>query len=318
MNELSPFWSKIQGQKGQTRPRIGFADSSDPRVLQAAEKLAKDAHIKPLLIGSYDKIKPVLQELHLSILDEKSVLPIPPENEKQEKSDDPLFQGMTHLVNNQLDGLIAGSLRPTADVVKAALRCIGPRAGTRFISGQFLIESENRTTAQKTPFLFADCAVVPEPSPRILAAIAKEAAHSYRFFTGQEPRIALLSFATRGSADHALVDRLREALQIIKKQTPELVVDGELQVDAALDGEVAKIKKAGDSPVANQANVFIFPNLESANIGYKLVQRFSNARVAGPLLWGLKKPVSDLSRGCNVQEIIDTAYCVSHMITGLN
>ena len=235
-----------------------------------------------------------------------------------EQLKDPLYRGLVLLLRNEVQGLIGGSTRPTADIVKAAIHCIGPRIGQHLISGHFLIEAENRSSFDQTPFLFADCAVVPEPSARTLAAIAIGAATSYHFFTGHAPRIALLSFSTRGSATHPLVDRIREALTLIRKQEPTLIVDGEIQVDAALDAGVAAIKKAQDSPVAGKTNVFVFPTLEAGNIGYKLVQRFSNARVAGPLLWGLAKPMSDLSRGCTVQEITDTAMCVSTLARGLN
>jgi phosphate acetyltransferase len=203
-------------------------------------------------------------------------------------------------------------------VVKAALHFIGARAGQRLVSGQFLVESESCQTQNQTPFLFADCAVIPEPSSRSLAMVALAAADSYKFFTGQDPRVALLSFSTRGSAEHDLVDRIREALEIIKKQAPALHVDGEIQADAALDFEVAKIKNAGNSSVAGQANVLVFPTLEAGNIAHKLVQRFSPTRVAGPFLWGLDKPLSDLSRGCTVQEVTDTAMCLAAMIRGLN
>jgi phosphate acetyltransferase len=209
---------------------------------------------------------------------------------------------------------VAGSTRPTADIVKAALQCIGPGSGHRMIAGHFLIETEQRASADQTPILFADCAVIPEPSVRSLAQVALSAASSYQFFTGKTPRVAILSFSTRGSAAHPLVDRLKETVALIRKEAPTLHVDGEMQVDAALDANVAAIKHATDSTVAGQANVFVFPTLEAGNIGYKLVQRFSNARIAGPLLWGLDKPMSDLSRGCTPQEVADTAMCVSAMV----
>ena len=130
--------------------------------------------------------------------------------------------------------------------------------------------------------------------------------------------MALLSFSTRGSAEHELVDRIREAVKLIREDDPTLIVDGEMQLDAAVDLNVARIKKADDSPVAGKANVFIFPTLEAGNIGYKLVQRFGHARIAGPILWGLDKPVSDLSRGCTAEEIVDTTFCVSTMVREKN
>lgn len=229
---------------------------------------------------------------------------------------DSLYQGIAMLLANKLQGLVGGSLRPTADIVKAAIQCIGPKEGHRLISGHFFIESENLKTSDGTPFLFADCAVVPEPSARSLAAIAIGAAASYRFFTKTEPKVALLSFSTRDSAVHRLVDRIKEAVALIRKQEPQLIIDGEIQLDTALDRDIAKIKKAEDSPISGRSNVLVFPTLEAGNIGYKLVQRFSKTRIAGPLLWGLDKPMSDLSRGCTVQEIVDSTRCVADMARG--
>jgi phosphate acetyltransferase len=191
---------------------------------------------------------------------------------------------------------------------------VGPKAGVRLISGHFLIESDKQKTWDNTPFLFADCAVVPEPSARALAGIAMGAAAAYRFFTKKEPKVAMLSFSTRDSAVHPLVDRIKEAVQLIKKQEPNLVVDGEIQVDAALSRDVAVVKHAEDSPITERANVFVFPTLEAGNIGYKMVQRFSNTRVAGPILWGLDRPMSDLSRGCTVEEVVDTTRCIVDMV----
>jgi phosphate acetyltransferase len=293
-------------------PKIAFSDSSDPRIIEATKQIAASGIAQPVLISE----KPVEKDKErlAGFLLEKQKKNNLTHDDVLKQLNDPLYQGIGYLLAGDVDGLIAGSTRPTADVVKAAIQCIGVGSKERFIAGHFLIETESRASADNTPILFADCAVMPEPSVRALAAIALGAAHSYQFFTGKPPRVALLSFSTRGSAVHPLVDRLKEAVEIIRKQDPSLLVDGDLQVDAALDPDVALIKKAGDSQVAGKANVFVFPTLEAGNIGYKLVQRFSNARIAGPLLWGLGKPVSDLSRGCTVQEVTDTALCVSAMI----
>jgi phosphate acetyltransferase len=318
-------------------PRIGFTDGADARVLEACGQLEEQKLATPVVIGSTSEIEATCrlknvprprqmmdggsaekrQKLAQVMADRQAKDNLTLEAALQQLTD-PLYLGVALLLEGEVDGLIAGSLRPTADVVKAALKCVGPAAGQRLISGHFLMETDHRHTAQNTPFLFADCAVVPEPSPRTLAAIAISAAASYRFFTGQVPRVALLSFSTRGSADHPLVDRIREAVQLVRKQAPDLIIDGELQVDAALDSTVAAIKGASDSQVTGQANVFVFPTLEAGNIGYKLIQRFGKARIAGPLLWGLNRPMSDLSRGCTVEEIVDTARCVSSMIRGVN
>ena len=231
---------------------------------------------------------------------------------------DPLYVGMAMLATGEVSGLVGGATCPTSDVVRAALRCVGANSEVKLVSGQFFLETAGRHSENNTPFLLADCAVSPEPSSRVLAHTAVQAARSYTFFTGEKARVAFLSFSTRGSAIHPLVDRIREAVTMVRKSNPDVVVDGELQADAALDLRVAKIKQAHDSDVAGRANVLIFPTLESGNIGYKLIQRFSEARVAGPLLWGLAKPASDLSRGCTVEEVVDSALCVAKMARNLN
>ncbi|MCG3203897.1 MAG: Ethanolamine utilization protein EutD [Elusimicrobia bacterium] len=308
MNLTSPFWSKLESSVDPSI-RIGFSDSNDPRILEAIQILKDRKLVHPIPISNnieaqkLSRYKDILRERQkrLSLSDEVI----------NNQLSDSLYIGVCQLLENEIDGLVAGSLRPTSHVVKAAIQCIGPKPGVRLISGQFMIESPHQKTRDNTPFLFADCAVIPEPSPRALASVALSAAESYRFFTEQLPKVAFLSFSTRDSAQHPLVDRIKEALEITRKQDANLAVDGELQADAALDPEVALIKKANESKVAGQANVFIFPTLEAGNIAYKLVQRFSMARTAGPLLWGLGRPMSDLSRGCNVQEIIDTTLLVS-------
>lgn len=289
MENYSPFWSNLLTKKGGQLARIAFTDGTDPRIIEAARRLQEKNLIHPVLITP---------EQHPGV--------------------DTLNVGIDLLKEGKVDGMVAGSLRPTADVIKATIHNLGTKPGHRLVSGHFFIESSHLKSAENTPFLFADCAVVPEPSAMALATIARSAADSYRFFTGKTPRVALLSFSTRGSAEHPLVNRIRETLEIIRKQDKTLIIDGEIQADAALDAAVARIKNAADSPLGGQANVFIFPTLEAGNIGYKLVQRFSQARVAGPLLWGLSKPVSDLSRGCTVEEVTDTAMCVSAMVTGKN
>jgi phosphate acetyltransferase len=313
VEKFSPFWSGLHAKKGDRLPRIAFSDGSDPRIIESAQQLKDGKLAEPILIQGKSTIQSADLARYRTLLLEKQARLKVTEADVDAQLSDSLYLGIALLLDGRVDGLVAGSLRPTADVVKAALRCIGPKTGQRIISGHFLVESARLSSSDKTPFLFADCAVMPEPSVQSLAAIARSAAESYRFFTGGVPRVALLSFSTRGSAEHPLVDRIRQALELIRKQEPSLIVDGEIQADAALDAGVAKIKNAAGSPIAGKANVFIFPTLEAGNISYKLIQRFSESRVAGPLLWGLNKPVSDLSRGCTVQEVTDTALCVSAM-----
>ncbi|MBV9079709.1 MAG: phosphate acetyltransferase [Elusimicrobia bacterium] len=315
MAPFSPFWRREE-VKNAAIPRIAFADPTDPRVRDATERIRTERIADPILIDgplSGDERRRSAQ-----LLFERQTKHGVTIEAAEKQLEDPLYRGIAMLLDKKVDGLIAGSLRPTADIVRAALHCVGLKHGHKMVAGHFLIETDKLSTADGTPFLFADCAVVPEPSPRSLAAIAIDAAASYRFFTGKDPRVALLSFSTRGSAEHPLVDRIRQALAIIREHDPSLVVDGEIQLDAAVDPEVARIKKATDSPVAGKANVFVFPTLESGNIGYKLIQRFGTARIAGPLLWGLDRPMSDLSRGCTVDEITDTAFCLSTLIRRMN
>lgn len=335
MDHFSSFWSRtIPIPPGRRAARIAFSDSSDPRVLKATKEILdkKDAAIHPVLVGNGDTIRSAFHEAFGA----SSVLPdiLPPltverrremaqqlrrkdqkisEQDAHALLDDTLYHGVASLMSGEVDGLVAGSLRPTADVVRATLHHMGTRPHHKLVSGQFLVESLDQNSSNTGPYLFSDCAVVPEPSSRSLATIAATAAESYRFFTGGQPRVAFLSFSTKGSAEHPLVDRIREAHHHLHETHPEIIADGELQLDAAVDGPTATVKNAGGSPVAGHANVFVFPTLEAGNIAYKMAQRFGRCRVAGPILWGLEKPVSDLSRGCTVDEIIDTARCVADM-----
>ena len=220
---------------------------------------------------------------------------------------DPYYFSALSLVQGRFDGVVAGAARTTGDTVRCALKCVGPRPGTHLVFGCFLMEVRQKR------YLFADCAVTPEPSPRSLAHIGAEAARAFQFFTKETPRVAFLSFSTKGSAQHELVDNVRQAVETARKLSPELLVDGELQVDAALEAQVAKRKGVRDLSVAGQANVLIFPDLNSGNIGYKLVERLGGARAIGPILWGLAKPMSDLSRGCSPSDITEVTEKIAMM-----
>ncbi len=295
--------------------RIAFTDVNDERVREAASRL-QNQKIEACFVSAETELKrnPALK----SFLESRFAKTQISSADQQIFFSDPLYVGMAMLAMGEVSGLVGGASCPTSDVVRAALRCVGANPEIKLVSGQFLLETAGRHSDDNTPFLLADCAVSPEPSSRVLAHTAIQAARSYTFFTGAKARVAFLSFSTRGSAVHPLVDRIRDAVAIVRKNNPDVIVDGELQVDAALDAHVAKIKKANDSDVAGHANVLIFPTLESGNIGYKLIQRFSQARIAGPLLWGLAKPASDLSRGCTVEEVVDSALCVAKMARSLN
>jgi len=224
--------------------------------------------------------------------------------EADDRLKDPLTLGCLLLRTGQVDGFVGGATRTTTDTLKAIFSIVGLASGSTTLFGFFLIEKRAQDGGNPL-ILLADCAVTPDPSSKQLANIAIGAAAAFEYFTGDAARIALLSFSTRGSADHVMVKKVQEAVQMARAKAPALAIEGEWQADAALDLTAAKMKGVADSPLAGQANVLIAPDLNSGNISYKLVQRIGGCRSVGPVLWGTALPDNDLSRGCSSEDVVD-------------
>lgn len=320
----SPRLQNIRRRGFAAVPRVLLPEAEDARVLSAASFLAARGWARPVLIGEPARVRDAAIQNGVALtgvdvwnsaaaerlasgaraLFEKRKAKGLTEEQAAALLTDPLYQGVMALAAGEADVLAAGAVRTTADTVKAGFAGLGMAAGADIVFGAFLMECP---AADSRMVLFADCAVSPHPSPRGLAAVAVAAGGLFHRWVGETPRVAFLSFSTRGSAEDESVTALRHALDLARKKAPSLDIDGELQGDAALVDHIAAQKGAAGSPVAGRANVLIFPDLNAGNIGYKLVQHLGGARAIGPVLAGLSRPMTDLSRGCTDEDIVDAA-----------
>ena len=315
--------------------RIVLPEGTEPRTLRAAEIVLNQKLAQIILLGNPEDIYKAAEEIGVTI--EGATIVDPKTDPRREayaglmvqirKSkgltretalellNDPLCFAPLMIKNGDADGELAGAINATGDVLRPAFQYIKTLPGVSVVSGAFLMFVDPHF-GHDGILVFADCAVMPDPDERQLAEIAVTTAHTAKAIVGMDPRVAMLSFSTMGSAQHPLVDKMVNATRIAREMDPELKIDGEMQLDAALIPEVGRLK-APDSEVAGRANILVFPGLESANIGYKLVQRLGKVEAVGPILQGMAAPINDLSRGCSVSDIVNMVAITANQAAAL-
>lgn len=315
--------------------RIVLPEGNEPRTLRATEIVLNQKLAQLILLGNPEEIYKAAEEIGVNIEGATIIDPKTDSNrgayadlmveirkskgltreEALELLNDPLYFAPLMIKNGDADGELAGAINATGDVLRPAFQYIKTLPGVSVVSGAFLMFVDPHF-GHDGILVFADCAVMPDPDERQLAEIAVTTARTAKAIVGMDPRVAMLSFSTMGSAQHPLVDKMVNATRIAREMDPELKIDGEMQLDAALIPEVGRLK-APNSEVAGRANILVFPGLESANIGYKLVERLGKAEAVGPVLQGMAAPINDLSRGCSVSDIVNMVAITANQAAAL-
>ncbi|MDP4087945.1 MAG: phosphate acetyltransferase [Bacillota bacterium] len=320
MELMKKIWQMAQ----QDRKRIVLPEGEEERTLMACEKIKDNGLAELVLVGNEEIIRSKAKEVGANI--EGVKIEDPDKSEKtelftkefyelrkskgmtMEKAEkivrDPLYFGTMMVKLGYVDGMVSGAVHTTGDLLRPGLQIVKTAPGVSVVSSFFIMMVPGSKFGEEGMLLFSDCAVNPDPNAEQLASIAIATAETAKNLCGIDPRVAMLSFSTMGSADHELVEKVRTATEIAKERRPDLLIDGEMQLDAAIVRKVAD-QKAPHSKVAGSANVLIFPDLQAGNIGYKLVQRFANAEAIGPICQGFARPINDLSRGCSADDIVN-------------
>jgi phosphate acetyltransferase len=327
---------QIKENASKLNKRIVLPEGEEPRTLKATEIILKENIARIVLLGNASDIKAKANEIGADIKGAEIIDPCTaPQREayanlmvelrkskgltKEEALtllDNPLYFGPMMIKSGDADGELAGAINATGDVLRPAFQFVKTLPGCSVVSGAFLMFVDKKF-GHDGVLVFADCAVMPDPTAQQLAEIAVSSAATAQAIVGLEPRVAMLSFSTKGSAKHPMADKVIEATKLAKTMAPQLMIDGEMQLDAAIIKEVGELK-APQSEVAGKANVLVFPSLESGNIGYKLVQRLAGAEAIGPVLQGMAAPINDLSRGCSVTDIVNMVAVTANQAGGVS
>ena len=322
--QIMELLDQIKEKARKLQNRIVMAEGTELRTLKAAEIIIKEKLAKITLLGNPGEIAELTKAEGINITGAEIIDPLTDAKrqhyaemmveirkskgltieEALKSLNNPLVFGPMMIKAGDADGEIAGAINATGDVLRPALQFVKTLPGVSVVSGVFFMLFKDKTIGDNGILVFADCAVMPDPDEKQLAEIAITTAKTAKAIANIEPRIAMLSFSTKGSAKNPLVDKMANATRIAQEMAPELMIDGEMQLDAALNEEVGQLKAPG-SKVAGKANILVFPGLEAANIGYKLVQRLAGAEAIGPVLQGMAAPINDLSRGCSVSDIVN-------------